>query len=148
MLLEDVKIRLVSSRLATLLPLPPPATLRSLTPMVPGYSHGLHYSDDGDLAFRGSYVDHHASDQHPYDPPYQTTHLDPVFTLPVQYPTIWDIRSSLRQTPATFSMISPTNPMSPRASEGSYSLTPVPPTGIYPAQPQVSPADPVVDVPT
>ena len=150
MFLEDVKTRLVSSRLATLLPLPPPATLRSLTPMAPEYSHGPHHPNYyGDLGFRDLHIYHHTFDQHPYDPTYQTTHPDPIVVPPVQYVVIWDIRSSLYQTPAMFSTISPTDPTSPRASEGGYSLAPAPPTEIYPALPQVSPAViPVTDVST
>jgi len=91
----------------------------------------------GNPGFPESHIDHPPFDRYPTVPTHQTTLPDPTVMQPTRYATVWDIRDSLRQTPAIIPMIPPADPVSPRASEGGYSLGSVQPIRIHTVQLQV-----------
>ena len=96
---------------------------------------GSHNPDYGTLSFPSSYPDHHALGRHPT---YQNTPPDSAATPPTQLEYVWDVRSSLRQTPAQLPMAPFVGPMSPREFEDDCPFFGAQPTGFYPTQPHVS----------
>ena len=111
----------------------------SLTPMDSRYYYESYNPGYGDAGFPVSDADYHPLDRHPDIP------ISLAVVPPTPYAAVWD--HGLRQTPGTFHMTSSADPTSPYESGGDYSLIGSQsveiysePTGIYPAQAQVSPA--------
>lgn len=117
------------------LPQPPPATFCPSTPMNSKHYRGSYNPDYGTLSFPPSYPDHRTFGRHPT---YQNTPSDSTATPPTQLGYVWDVRNSLRQTPAQLPMVPFIDPMSPGELESDCSLVSAQPTGFYPIQSQVS----------
>ena len=135
---QSIVLQPAVSGLEMFLSPPTSCDLSSLTFMNPGCyncSYPPGYQTPGPP---GSHADHHAFDQCPYYPTYQTMPSDPTDMLPTsQYTAVWDIQGSLRQTPATPSMIPFVGPTSSHISEAGSLLASTQPIGFHLAQSQV-----------